>query len=103
MKSVKIYIIVIILTISSICQVNGQFCFNDSDCINKNCVFFSCKPQGCRTDDDCVKWGHKNHFCNNNNLAFLGTQCIEKKPFGQPCLGANQCISNRCGWFLICA
>jgi hypothetical protein len=40
-----------------------NICFEDKNCASGNCVMFQCKPQACRSDQDCANWGHTSHFC----------------------------------------
>ena len=92
-KSQFKFLIVLMLLINLQHFANGQsvFCFKDSDCQNSNCVFFLCKPQGCRVDTDCDGWGYVNYYCFNQKAPFLGTQCKPKQSAGAICFGANEC------------
>ena len=82
-------------------QTNA-ICFTDRDCdFNKpliNCVWFECKPEACRSDEDCVKWGWTSHFCLNSKHTFLGAECIVKRESGALCGHDSNCISGKCNW-----
>ena len=78
----------------------GILCVQDSDCPAGNCTLFVCKPVGCRSDADCLKWGYgSNFFCKNQKLPILGTECIAKYGTGHVCVFKNQCQSGNCNFF----
>ena len=101
----RIKILFLLLALLSVQQsVFAQVvCFKDTDCSAGNCVFFLCKPQGCRSDTDCSNWGYGSHFCINSKAPFFGTQCVQKRTSGQICFGNNECQSGTCNWYLLCA
>ncbi len=77
-------------------------CIKDSDCDfykpKINCVWFECKLESCRSDEDCINWGWTSHFCLNIHATFLGTECVIKRESGGFCYHDNNCISGQCNW-----
>jgi len=74
MNHYKVIVTIVLMLSIETCkaQLLGlNICFEDKNCASGNCVLFQCKPQACRSDQDCTNWGHTKHFCEFNCLFFL--------------------------------